>query len=334
VVERLFNPRKVGDLKTKKEVENDRLGRLLKMTQVMVGFSFLISAASGVILLATDGSLWKLAASHAYGLIAICLVSMAMGVASLLGVRRMYSLVPVWAMGVIILQLGDLVTAPAYNMTIPYFASYLFSLPAFDLLLASQAIVVVLYFRGPRPRVQLRKGAYFEAKAKSDRRDFLRIMGSIGAFFVLTIVLAAIDLTSSQPSASAPGTTSAGSSTTQGSTTSGGGNPSGPIANVSDLQVGTPFIFDYPDSRHPSAVFKLADGSVQAFGLLCTHVCCTVQYDSGSKVFSCPCHASVFDASGKVIRGPAAYPLPKVTLQVDSSGEITPTGVSGASPCL
>jgi arsenite oxidase small subunit len=177
--------------------------------------------------------------------------------------------------------------------------------------------------------VQVRKGAYFEAKAKSDRRDFLRIMGSIGAFFVLTIVLAVIDLTSAQPSASTPGTTSAGSSTT-----SGGGTPSGPIANVSDLQVGTPFIFNYPDSRHPSALFKLADGSVQAFSLLCTHVCCTVQYDSGSKAFYCPCHASAFNSSGQVVRGPAAYPLPKVTLQVDSSGEITATGVSGTSPCL
>jgi hypothetical protein len=34
------------------------------------------------------------------------------------------------------------------------------------------------------------------------------------------------------------------------------------------------------------------------------------------------------------LRGPASYPLPKVTLQVDSNGAITATGVTGTSPCL
>jgi arsenite oxidase small subunit len=145
-----------------------------------------------------------------------------------------------------------------------------------------------------------------------------------------------VDLTAAQPSGNSSGggsQSSSQSTSTQGSTTPGGGT-SGAIANVSDLQVGAPFAFNYPDSRHPNALFKMADDSVQAYSLLCTHVCCTVQYDPSSKVFNCPCHGSVFDSSGQVVRGPAGYPLPKITLQVDSSGGITATGVSGTSPCL
>jgi arsenite oxidase small subunit len=324
-------------MKSRRGPADDRLDWQLKRTRALVGSSFIVSAAAGIVLLVTDGSLWRLAVSHAYGLAAMCAISLAMGVASFMGVRRLYSLAPVWALGVIILQLGDLVTAPAYNMTIPYFASYLFGLPAFDVLLASQVAAFVLYIRGPRPKMQVRKGAYFEAAAKSDRRDFMRIVGSIGIFFVLTIVLAVVDLTAAQPSGNNSRGSSQGgsqSSSTQGSTTSGGGSTSGAVANISDLQVGTPFTFNYPDSKHPNALFKMADGSVQAYSLHCTHVCCTVQYDTGSKVFHCPCHGSVFDSSGQVVQGPATYPLPKITLQVDSSGGITPTGVSGTSPCL
>ena len=38
----------------------------------------------------------------------------------------------------------DVVTAPAYNMTIPYFALYLFSLPGYDILLASLVAVIAM----------------------------------------------------------------------------------------------------------------------------------------------------------------------------------------------
>lgn len=310
-----------------------------RRAEMVIGALFFISAASGAYLLATDGSLWHLAVSHAYGLAVMSVINAAMGIAILMGARRFYSLAPLWAIGQVILQVGDLVTAPAYNMTIGYFASYLFGLPAYDVLLVAQFAVLAVYFLAPRPRVRARKGAYFEAAASSERRSFIRIVGSIGAFFLLTVILSVIDLTSSQPSTGGSSTTSStatsqssSQSTTQ--STTAGGNPSGVIAKVSDLQVGIPVTFSYPDSRHPNALFKLADGSIQAFSLLCTHVCCEISYNASSEVFFCPCHSSVFDSSGNVLHGPASLPLPKVLLQVDSSGNITPTGISGTSPCV
>jgi hypothetical protein len=103
--------------------------------------------------------------------------------------------------GAIILQVGDLVTAPAYHMTIPYFASYLFGLPAYDLLLATQVAVLSVYLLA-RPRRRIARGACFEAATRQERRDFLRIVGSIASFFVLTLALSVVDLTSSQPTSS------------------------------------------------------------------------------------------------------------------------------------
>ena len=40
----------------------------------------------------------------------------------------------------------------------------------------------------------------------------------------------------------------------------------------------------------------------------CTHQACTVSNVSGG-TYTCPCHGSQFDPSGRVVRGPAAAPL-------------------------
>jgi Rieske Fe-S protein len=40
----------------------------------------------------------------------------------------------------------------------------------------------------------------------------------------------------------------------------------------------------------------------------CTHQACTVSNVSGG-VYTCPCHGSQYDPSGRVVRGPAAAPL-------------------------
>ena len=98
------------------------------------------------------------------------------------------------------------------------------------------------------------------------------------------------------------------------------------------MQVGSPVYFEYP-SGYPNVLFKRSDGSLAAYSLLCTHVCCEVTYESSSNVFYCPCHGSEFDSSGRVIRGPAGSPLPSITLTVDGSGNVFPSGVSGYSPC-
>ncbi|MDG6998102.1 MAG: hypothetical protein JRN15_03200 [Nitrososphaerota archaeon] len=46
-----------------------------------------------------------------------------------------------WAILTILLQLGDIATAPQYKMTSAYFAHYLFGLWAYDCLLVQGVIV-------------------------------------------------------------------------------------------------------------------------------------------------------------------------------------------------
>jgi Rieske Fe-S protein len=45
----------------------------------------------------------------------------------------------------------------------------------------------------------------------------------------------------------------------------------------------------------------------------------------------CCCHGSIYDMTNdaKVIGGPAPYPVPRVILQVDGSGNIFATGMEG-----
>jgi Rieske Fe-S protein len=60
------------------------------------------------------------------------------------------------------------------------------------------------------------------------------------------------------------------------------------------------------------AVIK--DGKyVYALNLTCTHLGCTV--DATPKGFACPCHGSVFNTLGEVIKGPADHPLARVATE-------------------
>jgi len=56
---------------------------------------------------------------------------------------------------------------------------------------------------------------------------------------------------------------------------------------------------------------------IYALNLTCTHLGCTV--NATSKGFTCPCHGSVFNTRGNVIKGPADRPLK--TLAVEEQGD-------------
>jgi Rieske Fe-S protein len=50
-----------------------------------------------------------------------------------------------------------------------------------------------------------------------------------------------------------------------------------------------------------------------AIGLACTHLGCTVAVTPGNLV--CPCHGSVFDRKGRVLKGPADRDLPRYAVE-------------------
>lgn len=300
--------------------------RKLDLFQRYIGVALILSAAFGIYLLATDKSLWLLAVSHAYGLVAISAIDIILGLTSLsFQYRKLIPLSYGWAILTIILQVGDIVTAPQYKMTFQYFAGYLFGIWAFDALLATQAVVIVIGLYTRRfEKILVRKKhlTYFDMGLKKGRRDFLQITGAVGGLIVLTAILGALDTISSPNTSNSTGTTETSIL------------PQGAVANTNNLQVGVPVYFEYPLSGYPNILLKKADGSLVALSMLCTHVCCQCQYDSSSTDIFCPCHGSIFDQNGNVVRGPAAIRLPTIELSVDNNGNIFPVKVVGSSPCV
>ena len=62
-----------------------------------------------------------------------------------------------------------------------------------------------------------------------------------------------------------------------------------------------------------------------AFSGKCPHLGCGYKWRKHKvlgPVFLCPCHMSIYDASGKVIEGPAPRPLDVLPIQVSESGEV------------
>jgi Rieske Fe-S protein len=325
-------PEEVGSPPQKQIVSRSEAVRRLDRYQFFIGIALLASTAFGAYLLVTDKSLWLLAVSHAYGLLAICIIDVALAIVNILNVRKVFIPTLGWAVLTIALQIGDIATAPQYGMQLPYFASYLFGLWAYDALIVMQIIVIGIVLLGRRyQKIAIRKKkqlSYFDMGLKSSRRDFLQIGGTIGAFFAIAAALGIWTILSPQPQPPP----SQGNSTQTATTTNN--LPSGAVGNVRDLAVGVPQYFDYPSSGYTNMLLKKANGSVTALSILCTHVCCQCQFDNGSSELYCPCHGSIFDLNGNVLQGPAASKLPSVQLSIDQNGNIFPVKVVGSSPCV
>ncbi len=54
---------------------------------------------------------------------------------------------------------------------------------------------------------------------------------------------------------------------------------------------------------------RLEDGGMLAISRKCTHLGCAVPWVEERKQFECPCHASIFDRNGNVLKSPAPRAL-------------------------
>lgn len=66
-------------------------------------------------------------------------------------------------------------------------------------------------------------------------------------------------------------------------------------------------------------VLRQDDGSFETVSPVCTHQGCTVQI--AGRFLECPCHGSIYDLRGTVVRGPAERPLRKAPTRI-SDGRI------------
>ena len=89
------------------------------------------------------------------------------------------------------------------------------------------------------------------------------------------------------------------------------------IAKVSDIAVGKAIHIKDAQGA-PGYIFRTNVG-VFAYSAICTHQGCSVNFNSGTKHFQCPCHGAEFDPSNgaKVLAGPARSPLAKIKIKVN-----------------
>ena len=61
----------------------------------------------------------------------------------------------------------------------------------------------------------------------------------------------------------------------------------------------------------PTYVVVQDDGQIANYGInaVCTHLGCVVPWNANENKFICPCHGSQYNATGKVVRGPAPLSL-------------------------
>ncbi len=59
------------------------------------------------------------------------------------------------------------------------------------------------------------------------------------------------------------------------------------------------------------AAYRNKDGRVSLVSAICSHMGCTVGWNTSERTWDCPCHGSRFKPTGEVISGPAEEPLAK-----------------------
>jgi Rieske Fe-S protein len=60
------------------------------------------------------------------------------------------------------------------------------------------------------------------------------------------------------------------------------------------------------------AAYRSPEGKLTKCSAKCTHLGCTVKFNSSEKTWDCPCHGSRFLTTGEVMTGPAIDPLPPI----------------------
>ncbi|MES1980951.1 MAG: FAD-dependent oxidoreductase [Pseudomonadota bacterium] len=81
----------------------------------------------------------------------------------------------------------------------------------------------------------------------------------------------------------------------------------GEVDSVSDIPPDSGAIVR--DGLTKLAIYRDTKGELVSLSAVCTHLGCIVSWNSAEKTWDCPCHASRFDVTGKVLHGPAITPL-------------------------
>ncbi|MEO0488785.1 MAG: cytochrome b6-f complex iron-sulfur subunit [Cyanobacteria bacterium P01_A01_bin.123] len=74
----------------------------------------------------------------------------------------------------------------------------------------------------------------------------------------------------------------------------------------------------------PTYLVVTETGTLENYGInsVCTHLGCVVPWNANESKFICPCHGSQYDATGKVVRGPAPLSLALAHTEVSDDGTV------------
>ena len=145
-----------------------------------------------------------------------------------------------------------------------------------------------------------------EDQASASRRALLAGAGAACA------VLAAGCTTYNASSGGLNGAPGGGGSTSSAPAAGRGGTV---LATTSQVPVGGGKIL----SGQKIVITQPAAGTFKGFSAVCTHQACIVDAVSSGTI-DCPCHGSRFSINdGSVVNGPAASPLPPVSIKVEGT---------------
>ena len=83
---------------------------------------------------------------------------------------------------------------------------------------------------------------------------------------------------------------------------------------LGDLKLNTGKIVKF--GSRPALLVRLGETEFRAFSAICTHLNCTVQFESSAQQIWCACHNARYDLTGRVISGPPPAPLEQYSVHV------------------
>jgi len=98
-----------------------------------------------------------------------------------------------------------------------------------------------------------------------------------------------------------------------------GGDPNAPVGGPVTITIsqfpGLATVGKIVDIGHERAVVRTGDTTFLGLSRICTHEQCDA--DVVNNLLDCPCHGSLFSATGAVLRGPATEPLLELNTAFD-----------------
>jgi Rieske Fe-S protein len=85
------------------------------------------------------------------------------------------------------------------------------------------------------------------------------------------------------------------------------------IDELADMAPGEAKVVRY--DRHVAAIYKDEAHQIHAIDSKCTHMNCTIAWNTVEKSWDCPCHGSRFTCDGVVLNAPAQKDLDIVNIE-------------------